>query len=87
MVDKIVTIKTWHKSLGGIRTTKITESKTNKIPHKILEGIRTAKMLNIFNIYSINDIKNKKNIFFLCIYKMVNITKEMYEDSSIEVIT
>ena len=76
MVDKIVTIKTWHKALGGIRTAKIIDHKTNKIPHKILKRIRTAKILNIFNVYSINDIENKK-IFFLCIYKMVNITKEM----------
>ena len=57
------------------------------IPHKTLEGIRTAKILNILNIYSINDIKNKNIIFFLCIYKMVNITKEMYEINGIEVIT
>ena len=64
MVDKIVTIKTQHKTLEGIRTAKIIEGKTNKIPHKTLEGIRTAKILNIFNIYSIIDIKNKK-IFFL----------------------
>ena len=48
--------------------------------------MRTAKILNIFNIYGINDIKNKKVIFFSCIYKMVNITKEMYENNSIEVI-
>ena len=66
MVDKIVTIKTQHKTL---------------------EGMRTAKILNIFNVYSINDIKNKKIIFFVCIYKMVNITKEMYENNGIEVIT
>ena len=26
-------------------------------------------------------------IFFLCIYKIVNITKEMYENNGIEVIT
>ena len=87
MVDKIVTIKTQHKTLEGIRTAKIIEGKTNKIPHKTLEGIRTAKILNIFNIYSINDIKKQKIIFFLCIYKMVNITKEMYENNGIEVIT
>ena len=67
MVDKIVTIKTQHKTLEGIRTAKIIEGKTNKIPHKTLEGIRTAKILNIFNIYSINDIKNKENIFS-CVY-------------------
>ena len=60
MVDKIVTIKTQHKTLEGIRTAKIIEGKTNKIPHKTLEGICTAKILNMFNI---NDIKNKKNIF------------------------
>ena len=29
----------------------------------------------------------KKIIFFLCIYKVVNITKEMYENNNIEVIT
>ena len=87
MVDKIVTIKTQHKTLEGIRTAKMIEGKKNKIPYKTLEGIRTAKMLNIFNIYSINDIKNKKNSFFWCIYKMVNITKEMYEHNGIEVIT
>ena len=52
-----------------------------------MERIRAAKTLNIFNIYSINDIKNKKIIFFLCIYKMVNITKEMYENNGIEIIT
>ena len=72
--------------MEGIRTAKIIEGKTNKIPHKTLEGIRTAKILNIFNIYSINDIKNKKVIFFLCIYKVVNITKETYENNGIEVI-
>ena len=44
MVDKIVTIKTQHKTLEGIHTTKIIEGKTNKIPHKTLEGIRTAKI-------------------------------------------
>ena len=47
MVDKIVTIKTQHKTLEGIRTAKIIEGKTNKIPHKTLEGISTAKILNI----------------------------------------
>ena len=73
--------------MEGIRTAKIIEGKTNKIPHKTLKGIRTAKILNIFNIYSINDIKNKKNVFFLCIYKMANITKKMYENNGIEVIT
>ena len=67
MVDKIVTIKTQHKTLEGIRTAKIIEGKTNKIPHKTLEGIHTAKILNKFNIYSINDIKNKK-IVFSCVY-------------------
>ena len=76
-----------HKTLEGIRTAKIIEGKTNKIPHKTLEGICTAKILNIFNIYNINDIKKQKIIFFLYIYKMFNITKEMYENNSIEVIT
>ena len=47
MVDKIVTIKTQHKTLEGIHTAKVTEGKTNKIPHKTLEGIRTAKISNI----------------------------------------
>ena len=79
--------KITHKTLEGIRTAKIIESKTNKIPHKTLEGICTAKILNIFNIYNINDIKKQKIIFFLYIYKMFNITKEMYENNSIEVIT
>ena len=27
-----------------------------------------------------------KNIFFLCMYKIVNITKEIYENNNIEVI-
>ena len=67
MVDKIIKIKTQHKTLEGIRTAKIVEGKTNEIPHKNLEGICTAKILNIFNIYSINDIKNKK-IIFSCVY-------------------
>ena len=49
MVDKIVTIKTQHKTLEGIRTAKIIEGKTNKIPHKTLEGIFTAK--NIKNTH------------------------------------
>ena len=53
--------------MEGIRTAKIIEGKTNKIPDKTLEGTRTAKILNIFNICSINDIKNKK-IFFSCVY-------------------
>ena len=44
MVDKIVTIKTQHKTLEGIRTAKIIDSKTNKIPHKTLEGIPTSKI-------------------------------------------
>ena len=64
MVDKIIKTKTQCKTLERIRTAKIIEGKTNKIPYKALEGIRTAKILNIFNIYSIIDIKNKK-IFFL----------------------
>ena len=51
-----------------------------------MEGIRTAEILNIFNIYSINDIKNKKVIFFLYIHKVVNITKETYENNGIEII-
>ena len=50
-----------------------------------MEGIRTAKILNIFNIYTINDIKKKKNLS--CIYKMVNITKEIYENNGTDVIT
>ena len=57
MVDKIVRIKTQHKTLEGMRTEKIIEGKTNKIPHKTLEGILIAKILNIFNIYSIINIK------------------------------
>ena len=44
MVDKIVTIKTQHKTLEGTHVAKIIEGKTNKIPHKTLEGIRTAKI-------------------------------------------
>ena len=67
IVDEIIKIKTQHNTLEGIRTAKRIEGKTNKIPHKALEGICTAKMLNIFNIYSINDIKNKK-IIFSCVY-------------------
>ena len=47
LVDKIVTIKTQHKTLEGIHTAKVTEGKTNKIPHKTLEGICTAKISNI----------------------------------------
>ena len=46
--------------MEGTRTAKIIEGKTNEIPRKTLEGIRTAKILNIFNIYSINDIKKQK---------------------------
>ena len=57
MVDKIVTIKTQHKTLEGIRTAKIIEGKTNKIPHKALEGIRTAKILNIFKYIALINIK------------------------------
>ena len=67
MLDKIIKIKTQHKTLAGIRTSKIIEGKTNKIPHKTLEGIRAAKILYIFNIYDINDIKNKK-VIFSCVY-------------------
>ena len=67
MVDKIIKTKTQCKTLERIRTAKIIEGKTNKIPHKTLEGIRTAKILNIFNIYSIIDIKNKKIFFLVCI--------------------
>ena len=44
MVDKTVAIKTQHKTLERIRTAKIIEGKTNKIPHKTLERIRTAKV-------------------------------------------
>ena len=51
MVDKIVKIKTQHKTLEGIRTAKIIEGKTNKIPHKTLEGIRTAKISNIYILF------------------------------------
>ena len=36
MVDKIVTIKTQHKTLDGIRAANIIEDKTNKIPRKTL---------------------------------------------------
>ena len=46
--------------MEGTRTAKIIEGKTNKIPRRTLEGIRTAKILNIFNIYSINDIKKQR---------------------------
>ena len=67
MVDKIVTIKTQHKTLEGIRTAKIIEGKTNKIPHKALEGIGTAKILNIFKYIALINIKNKK-IIFSCVY-------------------
>ena len=34
--------------MEGIRTAKIIEGKTNKIPHKALEGIFTAKISNIY---------------------------------------
>ena len=57
MVDKIIKIKTQHKTLEGIRTAKIIEGKTNKIPHKALEGIRTAKILNIFKYIALINIK------------------------------
>ena len=67
MVDKIIKVKTQHKTLEAIHMEKIIEGKTNKIPHKVLEGIRTAKILNICNIYSMNDIKNIK-IIFSCVY-------------------
>ena len=50
MVDKIIKIKTQHKTLERIRTAKIIEGKTNKIPYKALEGIRTAKISNIYYI-------------------------------------
>ena len=43
--------KITHKTLEGIRTAKIIESKTNKIPHKTLEGICTAKILNIYILF------------------------------------
>ena len=65
MVDKTIKIKTQHKTLEGIRTAKIIEGKTNKIPHKALEGIRTAKILNIFNIYIALIILKIKKLFFL----------------------
>ena len=58
MVDKIVTIKTQHKTLEGIRTAKIIEVKTNKIPHKTLEGISTAKILKTNKIIFFVYIKN-----------------------------
>ena len=54
----------------------------NKTPHTGLEGIRTAKISNISRI-----INNIKKLFFLRIYKMVNITQEKYEVNDIEVIT
>ena len=61
MVDKIVIIKTQHKALEGIRTAKITEGRTNKIPHNALEGIRTAKILNTYINNSIrSDLTNIK---------------------------
>ena len=50
MVDRIIKIKTQHKTLERIRTAKIIEGKTNKIPYKALEGIRTAKISNIYYI-------------------------------------
>ena len=34
-----VVIKIFYKALEGIRTAKIIEGKTSKIPHKTLEGI------------------------------------------------
>ena len=55
----------------------------NKTPHKGLEGISTAKISNISRIFN----NTEKLFFFLCIYKMVNITKEKYETNGIEVIT
>ena len=58
MVDKIVTIKTQHKTLERIHTAKIIEDKTNKIPHKTLEGIFAAKISNIYiNNSNRSDIK------------------------------
>ena len=53
MVDKIVTIKTQHKTLDGIRTANIIEDKTNKIPRKTLQGIFTAKISNIYILFQI----------------------------------
>ena len=50
MVDKIIKTKTQCKTLERIRTAKIIEGKTNKIPYKALEGIRTAKISNIYYI-------------------------------------
>ena len=48
-----------------------------------LEGILTAKISKHLQNYQ----QYKEIIFFLCIYKMVNITKETYENNGIEVIT
>ena len=50
MVDRIIKIKTQHKTLERIRTAKIIEGK-KKIPHKTLEGICTAKLLNIYTLF------------------------------------
>ena len=47
-----------------------------------MEGIRTEKISNISRI-----INNIKKLFFSCIHKMVNITKETYEANGTEVIT
>ena len=47
-----------------------------------MEGIRREKISNISRI-----INNIKKLFFSCIYKMVNITKETYEANGTEVIT
>ena len=51
MVDKLIKIKTKHKTFERIRTAKIIEGKTNKTPQKTLEGIRTAKILNIYILF------------------------------------
>ena len=53
-----VVIKIPHKALERMRTAKIIEGKTNKIPRKTLEGIFTTKMSNIYINNSIkSDIK------------------------------
>ena len=55
----------------------------NKVQHTTLEEIFTAKISNNYQNY----FRYKKLYFFLCIYKMANITRERCEVNGIEVIT
>ena len=98
MVDKIVTIKTQHKALKGIRTAKIIEVKQIKYLTRLWRGYVQQKYHNEISQLDLT-YKHKlkmcvqksaqcflslKNYFF-CVYKMYLISAEGYKNASVTV--